>query len=186
MPLQRSAALAQVDPDRPRDAARTDAEMAIEPAILRRDDRVDEMRAGRVRIDHPAELVPAPGKDVAVPVEHGDGPARACVERLGYIGKLDVVVARREGEDQRHSNPAAPGHAPEKAQDKSESRENPAAETAGASARRPALAPCARGCGRLARRAPARLAARLRGRTRRPPFRDQRALAPRGRSSPLS
>jgi hypothetical protein len=144
MPLQRAAPLAQVDPDRPRDAARTDAEMAVEPAILRRDDRVDEMRAGRVGIDHAAELVAAPGKDVAVPVEHGDGPARACVERLGHIGKLDVVVARREGEDQRHSNPAAPGHAPEKAQDKSESREIQPPQTAGASARRPALAPRSR------------------------------------------
>jgi hypothetical protein len=151
MPLQRAAPLAQVDPDRPGDAARADAEMAIEPLVLRRHDRVDQMRAGRVGVDHAAELVAAPGEDVAVPVEHGDRPARPGVERLGHIGKLDVVVARRDREDQRHGNPAAPGQAPEKTQDEPKAA---AIQPSGRDGRLRADGACAvrAGCGRLARR----------------------------------
>jgi hypothetical protein len=123
MPLQRAAPFAQVDPDRPGDAARADAQMAVEPPVLGRHDGVDQMRARRVGVITPPNWSPRQAKTLPSRSSMVTEPRERVSTRLGHIGKLHVVIPGRHRDDQRHRNPAAPGQTPEKPKDEAEGRE---------------------------------------------------------------
>ena len=175
MAFQRAAPLAQVDADGARDAARADAQMAVEAPVLGRHHGVDEMRTGRVGVDHAAELVAAPGKDVAVPVEHRHRAARAGVDGGRDLGKLRVVITGRHRDDQDDGDTASPCQAPEDAQDEAERRRDPADRPARPLSRRCATPPHRRRAGCLGRRSCFRFRC-----TGRAPVRNQRSLTAGG------
>ncbi|KKM74615.1 hypothetical protein LCGC14_1398530, partial [marine sediment metagenome] len=78
---KRAAPLTEVDAYRRCDATRADAEVSVEAPVFGSDDRVLEVLGDRFRCDHAAKLIPAPGKDIAFAVQHGDRAARAAIKQ---------------------------------------------------------------------------------------------------------
>jgi nitrogen regulatory protein PII len=72
------------------------AEVAVEAAVLGREDRVAQVRRDGVGRDLAAELLAPPGEDLSVAVEHRDRPARAAVEHGGVGRHLRGVVGDEE------------------------------------------------------------------------------------------
>ena len=77
---ERSTPLAQVDANRRGDAARGDAQVAVEAFVLCGDDRVFEMGGDRVSGDLAAKLLTAPGKDIAATVQKRHRAARPPIQ----------------------------------------------------------------------------------------------------------
>ena len=100
--LERATAFAQVDANRTQNAPRRHAEMPEIALVLGRHHRVAQMRRYGFRRHEPAELVAAPGKDIALVVQHRD---RAVFPRIHqFIGWRQLQVIVTDGRAQ-HQNP---------------------------------------------------------------------------------
>ncbi len=154
---ERAAPFGDVDADGAGDAARADAEMAVEALVLGGDDGVLQDRCDGGGVDLAAELLAPPGEDLAVAVEQGHRAAGAAVEQVGQRRELRIEVPGgdpdHQGDHRRPRQRGAPDQAEEEGEDAAE-------ETADAAAAGPT------GGGALAARGPA-LGGRLRLATRR-------------------
>ncbi len=112
MPAERPAPFAQVDPYRAGHAARADPEMAIKPLVLGRHHGVLEMLADGLGRDLAAELIPAPGKHVTLPVQQGHRPTRPPVEQFGQIRQRCVDISDRQADHHGNNRGHPPGDPP--------------------------------------------------------------------------
>ena len=118
MAFKRPATLAHIDPNGARDATWADAQMAIETPVFGGNHGIGQMRAHRIGVDHPAKLLTAPGKDIAVAVQHRDRTPRAGIDHLTHIGQKCIIVGRGAQNDQGDHSGNAPNNPEDQAQHK--------------------------------------------------------------------
>ncbi len=109
---KRAATFAKVDAHRTGYAARRQAEVAVEALVFRRDDRVLEIGRDGVRSDLAAELLAAPGKDGAVPIEQGDRSPSASVQKIVHGGQGRGIVEHDARYGERDQSGYAPADSP--------------------------------------------------------------------------
>ena len=129
MPAQRATAFAEVDAHRAGNADRVDARMQVETLVLGRHDRVAQMPRHALGCHRPAELITAPRKDIAVPIQQRDRATRAPIQQLRHIRQRRIDITRRQSDDQpRHQTdaptdpPDDPPHPPQQSSDRATNR----------------------------------------------------------------
>ena len=123
--LQRAAAVGHVDADRAGDAARADAQMAVEAPVLGRDHGLFQ-DGGDLVGGHRTEGLAAPGKDAAVAVQHRHRAAGAAVEQILGIGQGGVEIGRGRSDDQADHHGQPPDRSPDDPPDQHDQRREPA------------------------------------------------------------
>jgi hypothetical protein len=75
--------------------------MPVKAPVFGRNDCVMEKWTHLARIDHAAELLATPRKDLAVSVQKRDRPARATVNKRCRLRHLQCLICNRRAKNKR-------------------------------------------------------------------------------------
>ena len=108
----------EVRDHRPRHADGIDAGMGVEPLVLRCEDRMAEMGRGGACFQITAELLSAPGEDLAIPVREDDRPAIPAIQKRIDRRQGCIEVPDRDPENHGHGERQARTDPPDAAKDR--------------------------------------------------------------------
>ena len=110
---QGATAFAQVDADGTGDTFGVDAGVPAETLVLGRDNGVAQGRGDRVGSDLPAELIPAPRKDLAVAVQQSDRTTGPRVQKCRMIRQCGGEIQNGQPDNHGCDESQAPCHPPD-------------------------------------------------------------------------